>query len=258
MSGDVTPYVDLITSEHQPRTKFIAAVTVSVQPLADLIAQLKAIPMLYDLDAAVGSQLDAVGKWVGRSRNIILPLTDIYFSFDENGVGWDSGIWFQEFNPTTSEFALPDDHYRLLLRAKIAANHWDGSVPGAYDAWSILFEPFGLTVLIQDNQDMSMLIALLGSNLPDPLTLALLTGGYLSLKPCGVRINGYMTPTVPGAPYFGFDVENTAISGFDIGDWGLLTETSSGGGSPELSEISFFGSGPITFVGGDIITFVGT
>lgn len=253
MAADPSPYLDLVTSEHQPRPKFMATLSASIQPFADAIALLQTFPGLYDLDDAVGTQLDAVGLWVGRSRNVALPLTDVYFSFDENGVGYDSGVWFEPFNPVTNEFALPDDHYRLLLRAKIAANQWDGSIPGAYDAWSILFGPFGLSVLIQDNQDMSMLIALLG-NLPDPLTLALLTGGYLSLKPCGVRISGYMTPSAPGAPYFGFDVETTAISGFDVGAWGLLAAD---GGIEPNDNIVFFGSGPITFIGGDQITFVG-
>jgi Protein of unknown function (DUF2612) len=225
MSGDPTPYLGLITSEHQPKPNFMAAVAVSIQPFADLLPQLLSIPALYDLDVAIGPQLDVVGQWVGRSRNIALPLSNVYFSFDENGVGWDDGIWFVEFDPTTNQFALPDEHYRLLLRAKIAANSWNGSIPGAYAAWDTLFGPYGMTILIQDYQDMSMLLAVLGE-LPDPLTVALLTGGYLSLKPCGVRIRGYMELTVPEVPYFGFDVETQAISGFDVGCWGQLLPSS--------------------------------
>jgi hypothetical protein len=253
-TGTLAAYLNLITSEHVARQKFMATVAASVQPFADTLDLLATIPGLYDLDTAVGEQLDVVGQWVGRSRNIILPLTGIYFALDTINVGWDSGIWFQEFDPTTDQFALPDDHYRLLLRAKIAANQWDGSIPSAYAAWSILLGPYGVTVLIQDNQDMSFLIALLG-NLPDPLTVALLTGGYLSLKPCGVRISGYMTPTVPGAPYFGFDVETPAISGFNVGAWGFLPSTS--GGVGPTTGIEFFGTGAITFFGSGPITFVG-
>lgn len=216
----VAQLLALVTSEHQNRPNFMATVAETISPFADTIALLGTIPGLFDLDDAVGQQLDFVGQWVGRSRNIALPLTDVYFSWDTNAVGWDGGIWFEAFDPTTGEFALPDDHYRLLLRAKIAANQWDGSIPGAYAAWSILLGPYDMSVLIQDGGDMSMLIAVLG-NLPDPLTVALLTGGYLSLKPAGVHINGYLEPSVPGAPYFGFDVETGAISGWDVGGWGV-------------------------------------
>jgi hypothetical protein len=54
---------------------------------------------------------------------------------------------------------------------------------------------------------------------PDAVTLALFTGGYLNLRPAGVGINNYYLPTVPDIPVFGFDVENSSISGFDVGAW---------------------------------------
>jgi hypothetical protein len=219
MSGDPTPYLDLVTSEHASAPNFLATVAASVQPFADLITQFQAMPSLYDLDDAIGQQLDRVGQWVGITRNIALP-DDIYFSWDTNGLGWDQGIWFQQYDPTTNQFALPDDHYRLLLRAKIAANQWNGSIPEAYAAWSLLLGPYSMSVLIQDNQNMTMLVGVLG-NLPDALTLALITGGYLTLKPCGVGVVGYVAPSVEDAPFFGWDVENGAISGWDTGAWGV-------------------------------------
>ena len=218
MSGDITPYTGHITSEHADKPNFMAWVAALTQPFADITALINSIVAAFDLDDAIGAQLDVVGLWVGRSRNIAVP-DDIYFSFDQNGVGFDQGIWFQEYDPTTNQFALPDDHYRLLLRAKIAANQWNGSVPGAYAAWEILLAPYGMTVLIQDNQDMTMTIGITGQ-FPDPLTKALVTGGYLTLVPCGVGVTGYLEPSVEGAPFFGFDVENSAISGFDNGAWG--------------------------------------
>jgi hypothetical protein len=179
---------------------------------------LASIPALYDIDNAVGQQLDRVGEWVGISRNLPIHLTGVYFSFDTSGVGFDQGTWFGPFDPSTGLTALPDDQYRILLYAKIAANNWDGTVPGAYAAWNTIFEPLGYSILISDNQDMTMDIVLVGPQ-PDAVTLALFTGGYLNLRPAGVGINNYYLPSVPDAPVFGFDVETSGISGFDVGGW---------------------------------------
>jgi hypothetical protein len=55
-------------------------------------------------------------------------------------VGWDQGVWWTPYQPVTGYAILDDDHYRVLLRAKIIANYWDGTVPGAYEAWDALFQ----------------------------------------------------------------------------------------------------------------------
>ena len=224
MSGNVTPFTSLITSEHQ-KPNFVAVVTAITQGHADNIALLAQLSSYFDLDQAIGSQLDAVGLWVGISRNLTIPLTGVYFSADTEGVGFDQGTIWQPFDPVTQLDALPDSYYRMLLQAKIAANNWDGTVPEAYDIWNTIFAGPGTGILIQDNQDMTMEYALTGP-LPDAVTLALLENGYLDLRPAGVAINNYWTPSVPGAPYFGADAENSSIAGFDVGQIGLLSPAS--------------------------------
>jgi len=224
MAIDITQYTSLITSEHNQRPKFMAMVSLLAQWAVDRQNMLASIPGLYDIDNAVGSQLDAVGLWVGASRNLSVPLTDVYFSFDEAGLGFDQGTWLGPFDPTTGLVSLPDAQYRILLYANISANNWDGTVPGAYTAWNTIFEPLGYSILIQDNQDMTMYIALIGPS-PDAVTLALFTGGYLNLVPAGVGIAGYYFPSIPGVPLFGFDAENSAISGFDDGCWATLNSS---------------------------------
>lgn len=221
--GDVEPYADLITSEHNQQPKFMDMVRSVLKPFADIQALLASFPILYDLDVATGSQLDVIGKWVGVSRQLTLPISGVYFSFDTAGVGFDEGTWFGPFNPDTGIVFLPDDAYRTLLRARIANNQWDGSIDGAYQAWDVLFAGTDFQILIQDYGDMHMAFAFLGQ-VPDALTLALITGGYLNLKPAGVKVDAYFTPTVPNAPYFGFDAQNDSIAGFDTGAWGRVSE----------------------------------
>lgn len=216
MSADVSPYTDLITSEHADKPNFMATITASLQSAADIVAVAQGISDKFDLDQAVGKQLDILGEWIGISRNVKTELTGVYFSFDTQGVGFDEGLIWSEGEPLTGLTELPDDIYLMLLKAKIAANQWDGTIPGAYEAWDTLLEPYGFHILIQDNGDMSMTLALASTSI-NPTFKELFIGGYLDLRPATVRIDGYLTPSVTGTPFFGFDVENDAIAGFDVG-----------------------------------------
>ena len=193
-----------------------------LEPVVGATALMSTMPSLFDLDNAVGAQLDVVGDWIGVKRFLKTPLTGVYFAFDTDGVGFDQGTWSSEFQPTDQFVKLGDEQYRTLLRARIANNQWDGTIPGAYAAWDAAFVGTGYGILIQDFGNMHMLFALTGV-VPDAVTLALFTGGYLNVKPAGVSIDTFMTPTVPDAPYFGFDIEASGISGFDDGAWGKTT-----------------------------------
>lgn len=223
-SGDTTSYTGLIVSQHNQRPKFMDTVENNVQPYADNIAVMSSMPFLFDIDIATGDQLDIDGQWIGVTRDVAIPLNDVYFSFDSPGLGFNQGTWFSQFNPIGGIIRLSDEAYRTLLRARIANNQWDGTIPGAYAVWDLAFQGTGIGILIQDLGTMHMLLALTGP-VPDAVTLALFRGGYLNIKPAGVKVDAYFTPTVPDAPYFGFDIQNDAIAGFDSGAWGNRYET---------------------------------
>ncbi len=178
---DLDHYTGLITSQHNTKPKFMATVAALVQPLVDLQAMLAQLPADFDLDDAVGVQLDAVGMWAGISRVI-------------NG---DAGL-----------FSLSDDTYRLLIKTKIGANHWDGTSEGMLAIFEVLFADYDVYVI--DNFDMSMVVGIRGA-LPGDELLAIFQGGYIPLKPVGVRINYAFHPV------FGFDYQNFYIAGFDTG-----------------------------------------
>ena len=217
MIGDVTPYTDLIISQHQQARNFMSVVAIRCQPYADMIAVAQAMPGLFDIDVAVGDQLDAVGEWVGISRDLSIPLTGVYFSLDTPGLGFDQGVWMGPFDPSSGVVSLDDDDYRTVLYAKIADNQWDGTIPGAYEVLAPVFP--GNTIFIQDNGDKSMYVGVVGPVALTPIQNSLLTGGYLSVKPAGIRIAGYITSSIQGAPVFGFDADNSTIGGFDHGAW---------------------------------------
>ena len=215
---DPSRYADLITGQHRDQPKFMATVAALCRPLADIANAAEGLPPRFDLDKAMGDQLDIIGLWVGVGRHLEEPLTGIYFALDTSGVGFDDGIWMGPYDPDTGVTALPDDPYRTLIRARIANNQWDGSIPNARRFLASLFP--ANTVLIQDHGDMSLSYALLGP-VPDAVTWALLTGGYLDLKPAGVRVSGYVMPSIHGSPLFGFDAETGAVAGFDAGAWAV-------------------------------------
>lgn len=220
MSASVSNYTGLITSRHSNKAKFVATVALGVQGYADAQAVLNSMVDEFDIDHAVGVQLDAIGVRVGASRYLQEPLTNVYFSLDTPGLGLDQGTWLGPFDPTTGLVALPDDTYRLLLKAVIAANQWDGTIPGAYVVYQQLFDALGAQIIIFDNQDMTMTIGYVGAP-PSAVVRALLTGGLLALKPATVGIRGYVTPSVPGTPFFGLDCQNDVIAGLDTGSWAV-------------------------------------
>lgn len=216
MSVGLNRYTALITSEHNQRAKFIAMLGVVLQPSVDLQNLALGFPALFDLDAAVGQQLDVVGQWVGISRFVSTPISGVFFAFDTVGLGFDQAVWLGPGQAGSTLIILGDHQYRILLRAKIAINQWDGTIPGIYAVWSILFALEQFHILLQDNQDMSMTVILLTTAFLDAATLALLTGGYMVPRPAGVRITGYTQRT---APIFAFDNNNALLAGFDLGKW---------------------------------------
>lgn len=212
-------YLNLITSEHRGKEKFEATVVAGVSPFSKLQSVMQGLPADFDIDQAVGVQLDAVGAWIGRSRRIDTPLVGVYFTWDDLASdGWESGIWKGPFDPDSGLVDLPDDAYRVLLKAKIAANSWDGTIPGAYAIWATVFTSSQL--VIQDNQDMSMVVGIAGQ----PLSIvdqALLTNGYIPLKPEGVRIQYYAIAPAAGALFAWDTDEGSALAGWDTGQWAV-------------------------------------
>jgi len=216
--GDVDPYLRLITSEHRDKPKFTAMVAALVQPLADLQVLLAGMPGLYDLDACVGQQEDTTGQWIGITRDVTVPLTYPFFSWSVSGLGWGQADWISSVD-ATQLVTLSDAAYRTLLYAKVAANQWDGTVPGAYAVYATVFSGTGTGVLIQDYGDMHMALALTGP-VPDAVTLSLFVNGYLDLKPAGVRIDAYYAPAEADVPYFGWGTEGSGLAGWGVGYWG--------------------------------------
>lgn len=212
----VQTYLNLITSAHNSQPNFVATVSISVAGQVRIQDVLTSMIPLFDLDLGpVGDQLDIIGLWVGFPRELTIPVTGVYLTWDGTSAeGWDFGVW-QDPNQPNQVVSLPDDVYLTFIRAKIAANHWDGTTEGAYKVWAAAFPT--LSILIIDNENMTFDIAFVGA-IVDSLTAAVITNGLLPLKPEGVRIDEYLFPVNTG-PLFGWDLENEFVKGWDEGSW---------------------------------------
>ena len=215
-------YTNLITSEHADKPLFNAMVEASVKPFLEVTNLELQYSMLYDVDFAVGEQLDVVGQWVGVTRDLNTPLL-VYFSFDIEGLGFDQGLWKGKFDPSAGITKLDDYHYRLLIKARILNNVWDGSIERAYELANIVFSQYNLVLFIEDYADLTMAVGLAGTGQIDSVIFALLTQGYFKIKPAGVRIRNYFTGSAPG-PLFAFDLnDGINFAGFDSGVFAKIT-----------------------------------
>lgn len=177
-------YVALITSEHRQQPNFQASVRAMVQGFADGTDLLRVLIAKYHVDTAVGEQLDTVGMWVGVSRRVPIPLTDVYFTWDGTvATGWGQGQWKGLFDPGTGIVELGDEDFRLVIKAKIASNMWDGTVEQMMDILEFLLG--FANVSIRDNQDMTYRVLYNESNL-SAVQKALLLNDMLVLRPAGM------------------------------------------------------------------------
>lgn len=196
MTGDVAPYIALLTSQHRSKPKFSDSLTAAVQPLADTFSVELLMQTLFDLDTAVGTQLDVIGQWVGVSRIVNIPLAAFTFSFDDANLGFDLGSWNSPTN--ASGTSLADDAYRTLIRSRVLNNRWNGSVEDAYAIWDVLFAGTGYVMYIKDNGNLTITLYLVKTGgMVDAVTKALFEGGYLNIKPAGVTVAAYVTDSPP-------------------------------------------------------------
>ncbi|HHA1954404.1 DUF2612 domain-containing protein [Enterobacter ludwigii] len=225
----MSKYTGLITNYHATKPKFYDHIDLSTRPLTNISLSMQGLLTAFDLDKAVGVQLDILGLWIGRSRIVRQPINGVYFSWDTDDLGYDQGVWQGPYDPDSGYTSLSDETYRIILKAKIAINNWDGrndSLPTILDAAT---EGSGIRMQIVDNQDMTISVWVFPETDINDVSLELIAAirqGYLTIKAAGVWAGSIETPAVEtpseGNKFFGFDMENDYFAGFDSGAWGEI------------------------------------
>ena len=86
-------YALLITSEHSDQPRFGALVSLLANSISQVTDVVGSFPAIYDLDVAVGVQLDVVGRWVGVSRDQEVPVSAAFFTWNDPAKGWNYASW---------------------------------------------------------------------------------------------------------------------------------------------------------------------
>lgn len=132
-----------------------------LDPLEDMKLMLDARARDFGLDTAVGAQLDMIGAQIGASRT--LP-----------------------FAPISASRILSDADYRMLIRAKVASNAWDGTNEGALGLFNAVFPAAGIT--LEDRQDGTYHVTVSSPDALSDLQLEMLNAGLLLPRPAGISI----------------------------------------------------------------------
>lgn len=185
-------YTDLITSLYRDKPKYKAWIEANITPYVNLQNLLFTMQETYfDVNTAIGEQLDIIGARVGASR--VLP-------FDPTG-----GL-----SPL-----LGDTDYRFLIKAKILQNVWKGTNQEIYDNWAVLFTD--VFISLKDFQDMSIGVLIIG-DLTD-IQEQMVTNDMIIPKAQGVG----MTYSFTTPPIFAYNQNTDYFKGYDEGNWILFT-----------------------------------
>ncbi len=123
----------LLVPAHREKPRFLALTRAVLSQALDLLSLAEPASGGYDPETAVGPQLDTLGALCGVKRP----------------------------GP-----AVSDGDYRALLRARIAAHHWDGTNETLPRALAAAFP--GREVTMDDRQDGTVAYTLSGDPLPFP------------------------------------------------------------------------------------------
>lgn len=208
----IAEYLELIPPPSSLAPKFMAWMRVAMKISNDTQNVLNEIIEAFDIDTAVGNQLDVLGDLLNRPREV-----------DFTPGGGASPI-------------LPDSMYRVVLKAQILKNIWKGTKGEIYDFWEKFFPDN--PVLITDNQDMTMTVTVVNvpTTLEGTVTFSYDTdtdeekgydeGYWEGFQNIGIDLieNGYYTPKPAGVgviyefitdPVFAYDADSEFFKGYD-------------------------------------------
>lgn len=180
-------YLNLITSEHRDKPKYIAMLTGIFDQFVNNANQMDAIKNGLDPNIATGKQLDILGEYIGQSRQLTVDIE-----------GLDS--------------KLNDEDYRFLLKARIIQSFWDGTTEGIYDLWGSLFGDVDFILI--DNQDMSCSFNISPVGMT-AIQTEMIAANMIIPKPAGVRYNYEFLSRV----FFSYDLNTDYYKGYDLGYW---------------------------------------
>lgn len=213
--------VNLLIKQYWEKPKAKAEIELQASTWETTRAFLDALDPAFDLDNAVGVQLDVLGRIVGISRSVPDVIPKIYFGFsiNPNNEGFASkfdpmrigGPFFSKFSSAFTDLQLGDNDYRFFIRVKASLNRAAGylSSDKYISIQDVVLAAFDGRAYVVDNLDMTLTLYV--SPVVSLDRLNLIRALNLLPKPQGVRYK-VIIQAEPGIT-FGF-ANNPLSQGF--------------------------------------------
>lgn len=159
----VDDYIQLITSQHRQKEKFVAMLKAASQPMTDCFNFLNELHSKFDIDNANDPYLEILAHWTGTPLIIPGAAQLAYFGFEdqENSLTFgelddpEIGGYFRESGQSGTGGLVPKGEFlRRLIQAKILKNHSTGNIEETKQILSLVLNHDQFKVI--DNNDMSV------------------------------------------------------------------------------------------------------
>lgn len=181
---------DRIYAQYRDKPKAVAWYAIARQLGGSIEAAAQAVRKSYDIDTAVGEQLNVIGRIVVAPRSFVgsIPMNPALFDLTDGDEFGDDGAMFSALT-IDQDGQLSDDLYRLVIKAKIIKNNGDATIENILDGMNFLL-PRADVLRVTDGEDMSFSIEFYGE-ITNLERFALLNAGLVP-KPQAVRFNGFL------------------------------------------------------------------
>ncbi|EMB3069414.1 DUF2612 domain-containing protein [Pseudomonas aeruginosa] len=181
---------DRIYAQYRDKPKAVAWYEIARKLGGSIEAAAQAVRKSYDIDTAVGEQLNVIGRIVVAPRSFVssIPMNPALFDLTDGDEFGDDGAMFSALT-IDQDGQLSDDLYRLVIKSKIIKNKGDATIENILDGMNFML-PRADVLRVTDGEDMSFSIEFYGQ-ITSLERYALLNEGLVQ-KPQAVRFNGFL------------------------------------------------------------------
>lgn len=181
---------DRIYAQYRDKPKAVAWYAIARKLGGSIEAAAQAVRKSYDIDTAVGEQLNVIGRIVVAPRSFVgsIPMNPGLFDLTDGDEFGDDDAMFSALT-IDQDGQLSDELYRLVIKAKIVKNNGDATIENILDGMNFLL-PKAQVLRVTDSEDMSFSIEFYGQ-ITSLERFALLNAGLVP-KPQAVKFNGFL------------------------------------------------------------------
>jgi len=181
---------DRIYSQYRNKPSAVKWYQITRSLAAELGSPIDAVRVMYNVNKAVGAQLDIIGRIVVVDRSFTGQIAlnpGLFALLDGDEFGNTDAVFASLF--VDQDQNMSDDLYRLVIKAKILKNNSDATLESILFGVNFLL-PDADFLRVTDNENMSFSIEFYG-NITSLQRYALLNANLVP-KPQGVKFGGFL------------------------------------------------------------------